>query len=140
MRRLALGIFILLVLAGCGDSTSGIGQTAASQLGPQVEQVKAAAMSGDRASAATKLAQLRASVTDLRQGNLLSEAGATKVLAAAAEVEAQLGTPAPQAVTTVAPTSGTAPAVTSAPRPNQPPGNSDTKANVDDKGRGKGKG
>ncbi len=38
-------------------------------------------------------------MTDLRQGNLLSEAGATKVLAAAAEVEAQLGTPAPQAVT-----------------------------------------
>ncbi len=140
MRRLALGIFILLVLAGCGGSTSGIGQTAADQLGPQVEEVKAAAMSGDRASATAKLAQLRASVTDLRQGNLLSEAGATKVLAAAAEVEAQLGTPVPQAVTTVAPTSGTAPAVTSAPRPNQPPGNSDTKGNGDDKGRGKGKG
>jgi len=133
VRRLALGIFMLLVLAGCGDSTSGIGQTAASQLGPQVEQVKAAAMSGDLASAATKLAQLRASVADLRQGNLLSEAGATRVPAAAAEVEAQLGTPAPQAVTTVAPTSGTAPAVTSAPRSNQPTGNSD-------KGRGKGKG
>lgn len=132
MRRLALGIFILMVLAGCGDSTSGVGQTAASQLGPQVQQVKAAAMSGDRASAAAKLAQLRVSVIDLRQGNLLSEAGATRVLAAAAEVEAQLGIPAPQTVTTVAPPSGTAPAVTSAPRPNQPPGDSD-------KGRGKGK-
>ncbi len=140
MRRLALGILILLVMAGCGDSASGIGQTAASQLGPQVEQVKAAAMSGNRASAATTLAQLRASVTDLRQGNLLSEAGATKVLAAAAEVEAQLGTPAPQAVTTVAPTSGTAPAVTSAPRPIQPPSTIDNKGNGDDKGRGKGKG
>jgi len=79
-------------------------------------------------------------VTDLRQGNLLSEAGATKVLAAAAEVEAQLGTPAPQAVTTIAPTSGTAPAVTSAPRSTQPPGNSDNKGSGDDKSRGKGKG
>lgn len=132
MRRLASGIFILLAMTGCGESTSGIGQTAASQLGPQVEQVKAAVMSGDRASVAAKLAQLRASVTDLRQGNQLSEAGAVKVLAAAAEVEAQLGTAAPLTVTTVAPTSGTAPAVTSAPRPTQPPGNSD-------KGRGKGK-
>ena len=138
MRSLALGIFILLVMTGCGDTTSGIGQAAASRLGPRVEQVKAAAMSGDRASAAAKLAELRASVTDLRQGNLLSEAGATKVLAAAAEVEAQLGTPAPQAVTTVAPTSGTAPAVTSAPRPSQPPGKSDNKGNGDDKGRGRG--
>ena len=130
MRRLALG-FVLLVLTSCGESTSGIGQTAASQLGPQVEQVKAAAMSGDRASTSERLAQLRASVADLRQGNQLSEAGADRVLAAAAEVEVQLGTPAPQIATTVAPTSGTAPAVTSAPRPNQPPGNSD-------KGKGKG--
>jgi len=129
---------MLLVLAGCGESTSGIGQTAASQLGPQVEQVKAAAISGDRASAAAKLAQLRTSVTDLRQGNQLSEAGAARVLAAAAEVEAQLGAPAPQTVTTVAPTSGTAPAVTSAPRATQPPGRSDNKGN-DDKGGGKGK-
>ncbi len=136
MRRLVLGTFILLAMAGCGDSMSGIGQTAASQLGPQVEQIKAAAMSGDRASAATKLAQLRASVTDLRQGNQLSEANATKVLAAAAEVEAQLGTSAPQTVTTVAPTSGTAPAVTSAPRSTQPPGNGDSKG----KGKGGGKG
>lgn len=133
MRRLALGIVMLLALAGCGDSSSGIGQTAASQLGPQVEQVKVAAMSGDRASAAAKLAQLRASVTDLRQGKQLSEAGAAKVLAAAAELEAQLGAPVPQTVTTFAPTSGTAPAVTSAPRATQPPGNSDNK------GKGKGK-
>ena len=133
MRRLALG-FVLLVLTSCGESRSGIGQTAASQLGPQVEQVKAAAMSGDRASTSERLAQLRASVADLRQGNQLSEAGADRVLAAAAEVEAELGTPAPQIATTVAPTSGTAPAVTSAPRSNQPPGNSDNK------GKGKGRG
>ncbi len=130
---------MLLAMAGCGGSASGIGQTAASQLGPQVEQVKVAAMSGDRASAATKLAQLRATVTDLRQGNQLSEAGAAKVLAAAAEVEAQLGTPTPPAVTTVAPTSGTAPAVTSVPRPTQPPSNGDNKGDGGDKGKGKGK-
>ncbi len=137
MKKLVLGLVALLVMAGCGHSSSGIGQAAGGQLGPQVEQIKAAAMTGDRTAAAAKLASLRAAVTDLRQHNQLSEAGAAKILAAAAEVEAQMGLPlpatvsAPQTATTAAP----APSVTSATRPPQVPGNGGN-----DKGKGDGKG
>ncbi len=128
----------LMAMGGCGNSSSGIGQAAGGQLGPQVEQIKAAATSGDRTTAAAKLASLRASVTDLRQRNQLSEAGAAKILAAAAEVEAQLGLPlpaaasAPQTPTTAAPAPAPAPSAT---RPPQAPGNGGS-----DKGKGGGKG
>lgn len=134
MRRLGLVLVALLALAGCGGSAAGIGQTAAGQLVPQVEQVRAAAVSGDRAAAAAKLAEVRASVADLRQRNQLSEAAAAKVLAAAAEVEAQLGavTPAPQPTTIVPPP---APGATSATRPPPAPAPGDG-----NKGKGNGKG
>ena len=101
MRR--LGFLVLLVLVGCGQEGAGIGDTASAALQPQVQQVRAAATSGDRAGAARELAELRQMVTDLRQRGDLSESAAAKVLAAAAEVEAQLEegiTPATQ----VAPT------------------------------------
>lgn len=132
MRRAELALIALLGIGGCSAPAAGIGRTAAGQLAPQVEQVKAAAIGGDRATAAAKLAQLRASVADLRQRNQLSEAGAAKVLAAAAELEAQLGSPpptappAPQTATTVVP-----PNLTPATRPPQQPGRGG-----DNKGRG----
>jgi len=108
MRRVGLVLFALLAISGCGDSSAGVGQVAASQLAPQVAQVKAAAMSGDRAIAAANLAQLRASVADLRQRNVLSPSGAAKVLAAAAEVETQLGSAAPAQAPQVSTTTPTA--------------------------------
>ncbi len=137
MRKLVRVLVALVAMVGCGGSSAGIGQGAGGQLPPQVEQIKAAAMSGDRTTAAAELASLRASVTDLRQRNQLSEAGAARILAAAAEVEAQLGAPppatasSPQTATTTAP----APSVTSATRPPQAPGNGGS-----DKGKGGGKG
>jgi hypothetical protein len=93
---------LLLLLVACGQEDAGIGQSASAALDPQVQQVRAAATSGDRAGAARELAELRQTVADLRQRGELSESAAAKVLAAAAEVEAQLeaGIPPPQ----VAPT------------------------------------
>jgi len=139
MRRLGLILPAVLVISGCGGSAAGVGQTAASQLGPQVEQVKAAAMSGDRATAAAKLAQLRASVADLRQRNVLSGAGGAKVLAAAAEVESQLGAPAPTQAPQGSTTAPPAPSVTGAPTP-QAPGNDNKGDGNKGDGKGKGKG
>lgn len=86
-----LGPLLLLVLMACGQGADGIGTRAAAALGPQVQQVRAAATNGDRAGAAAQLAVLRQTVADLRQRGELSEQGAAKVLAAAAAVEAQLG-------------------------------------------------
>ena len=89
MRRLTF--LLLLLLVGCGQEGAGIGESASAALAPQVQQVRAAATSGDRAGAARELAELRQMVTDLRQRGELSESAAARVLAAAAEVEARLG-------------------------------------------------
>ena len=99
-----LGTLLLLVMMACGQEADGIGQRAAAALEPQVQQVRAAATNGDRARAAAMLAELRQTVADLRQSGELNDAGAAKVLAAAAAVEAQLGagsTPGTQATTTL---------------------------------------
>ena len=96
MRR--LGTILLLVLMACGQEADGIGRSAADALEPQVQQVRAAATNGDRAEAAAKLAELRQTVSDLRQRGELTEGGAAKVLAAAAAVEAQLGPGSPPTV------------------------------------------
>ena len=93
MRR--FGTLLFLVLMACGQEADGIGRSAADALEPQVRQVRAAATNGDRAGAAAKLAELRQTVSGLRQRGELSEEGAAKVLAAAAAVEAQLGPGSP---------------------------------------------
>lgn len=92
IRRLGLLVIllVLLLLVACGQEGAGIGQSASAALDPQVQQVRAAAARGDRAGAARELAELRQTVADLRQRGELSEAGAARVLAAAAEVEARL--------------------------------------------------
>lgn len=105
-----LGPLVLLLLVACGQQGEGIGQRAFAALDPQVQQVRAAATSGDRAGAARELAELRQTVADLRQRGELTEAGAARVLAAAAEVEARLpaGTTAQVAPTTPSDTRGPA--------------------------------
>lgn len=102
MRRL-LGPLLLLALVACGQEAAGIGRSASAVLDPQVQQVRALATSGDRAGAQRVLAELRQSVADLAQRGELSDAGAARVLAAAAEVEALLG-PATAPTTQVSPT------------------------------------
>lgn len=102
MRRL-LGPLLVLALVACGQDAGGIGRSASAVLDPEVQQVRALATSGDRVAAQRKLAELRQSVADLRQRGELSEAGAARVLAAVAEVEALLG-PATAPTTQVSPT------------------------------------
>lgn len=105
IRRLAP--LLLLLLVACGQEGAGIGESAAAALEPRVQQVRSAATSGDRAGAARELTELRRTVADLRRRGELSEDGAAKVLAAAAEVEARLGAATP--TTEVPPTTrGTA--------------------------------
>lgn len=137
MRRLGggPGLLLLAMLAACGGQSTNIGQTASARLSPEVQQVRTAAASGDKAAAAAKLAELRQTVADLRQHNELSEAGAAKVLAAAAEVEAQLGVAVGSPTAQVSTTALPAPTDTRTPSPpvNQNGGNGD-------KGKGKGKG
>lgn len=105
MRRPGFLLLLLpLLLVGCGQDGAGIGQRASAALDPQVQQVRAAATSGDHAGAARELAKLRQTVADLRQQGELSESAAARVLAAAAEVEARLEagiTPATQVAPTI---------------------------------------
>lgn len=98
-----LGPLLLLLLVACGQDAAGIGQRGFAALDPQVQQVRASATSGDFAGAQRTLAEMRQTVADLRQRGELSEAGASRVLAAAAAVEAQLG-PATTSTTQVPPT------------------------------------
>jgi hypothetical protein len=89
-RRFAA--LLVLLLVACGQEAAGIGQRGSAALGPQVRQVRASASSGDLAGAQRTLAEIRQTVADLRQRGELSDAGASRVLAATAGVEAQLGT------------------------------------------------
>ena len=99
MRRRLVAVLIAagvaLSAAGCGQG-EGIGQAASDALAPQVAAVRTAAQTGNRNDALAKLAVLRQTVAQLRSSGELSEEGAAKVLAAAVEVEEQLGLlPAP---------------------------------------------
>lgn len=88
-RRLAP--LLLVVFVACGREAAGIGERASAALAPQVQEIRASATAGDRGEAQRKLAELRQTVADLRERGELTETGASKVLAAAAEVEARLG-------------------------------------------------
>lgn len=131
MSRSRLAPLLLLVLIACGQESAGIGETASAVLDPLVQQVRSSATSGDRAGAASALAEVRGAVDELRQQGDLSEAGATRVLAAAAEVETGLSSlTAPTVPTTqVAPTT---PPDTGRPtgptRPTKPPKDNDNGA------------
>lgn len=101
---------LLLVCFACGQDDAGIGQRASAALAPQVQQVRAAASSADRAEAQRKLVELRQTVAHLRRSGELSEAGASRVLAAATEVEVLLGSTALAPSTTAhAPTTQASP-------------------------------
>lgn len=118
MRRRLVHL-VLLVFFACGQDDAGIGQRASAALAPQVQQVRAAASSGDRAEAQRKLVELRQTVAHLRRSGELSEAGASRVLAAATEVEVLLGSTASAPSTTAhAPTTQASP-TTAAPSEEQ---------------------
>lgn len=135
MKRL-LAVLVLLMPVGCSSGSSGtIGQAASARMTPEVEQVRIAATTGDRAAAKAKLAELRRTVADLRQRDELSPAAAAKVLTAADEVEARLGDTPTSPLSPSSSTSTPAPTGTKAP---PSPGTSNEKDNGGGKGRGKG--
>jgi hypothetical protein len=98
MKPVALATFTLatmltvVALAGCGSSSPGITEDASNQLQLQVQAVRNAATTRDRSLAEARLAELRRTVTQLRDGRKISGERATKVLDAAAQVETQLQT------------------------------------------------
>lgn len=94
MKRVAVTVLSLLLplaLSACGEDASTIGADASSRLGPQVQQLRDAASNGDRETAVATLADIRATVAEMGEGGELSDGEVAGVLAAAAEVEAQLG-------------------------------------------------
>lgn len=136
MRR-ALGALLVsaLTVAGCGGGAPALSEGAAGDLSARAAQVRAAAVARDRARAAGALAGLRSAVTTHRNQGQVSEERAARILAAAAEVEAQLGLlPEPTTTTTV----GRRPTVTTA-RDQRPP-DQDEEQRGGNKGEDRGKG
>jgi hypothetical protein len=89
LRQRAVAALLLLGLAGCGAPDT-LSRSAAARLQPQVAAIRTAAVSGDRAGALAAAAQLRQMVADLRRTDGITAKQASEVLAAAAQVEAQL--------------------------------------------------
>ena len=115
-----------VALWGCGSSSPSITEGASNQLQLQVQAVRNAAATYDRSLAEARLAELRRTLTELRDRHKISGDRATKVLDAAAEVEAQL-----QAIPTTTTTTTTTPA---APTPTRGKGDH----GKDNKGKGGG--
>lgn len=86
-------VLVGVLAVGCGGSSSPeISADASRQLEGQVRVVRAAAVALDREGAANALAALRGTVADLRAHKKISADRASKILDAAATVEARLGT------------------------------------------------
>ena len=128
-RGAVAGFATLVLLAACGGQ-AGVSDTAAAELRPLVQGLRAAAATGDRQAALARLEELRRTVGDLRGRGQIGEESAARVLAAAGRVEANLA---------LLPTT-----TTSAPRPpttrNPPVERADGGAGDDDDGKGSGKG
>lgn len=95
----------LLILMFAGRGRGGAGDSLAG-LQSQVQAVREAAQAGDSRVALERLSSLRASVISLRRQARISESRAQRILAAAGEVQANLGAIAPAS----GPGSGTFPA------------------------------
>lgn len=112
---------LVVLLAACGSESSGLSDEASQNLQYQVEAVRQSAQSFDPAGVEQRLAELRALVARLNEEGELDDERAAEILAAAADVEAQVD---------VVPTTTTAP----------PPPPPDEDEDDEDKGNGKGKG
>lgn len=91
MRAAALALAAVLVLApACGGDGTDMTEAAAIQLDSQVQDLRQAAAGGSREAASHELADLRGLVDELSTAGELGEDRARRILAAAAEVEANL--------------------------------------------------
>jgi hypothetical protein len=125
MRRLL--VVGLLVLASCGGS-SDIEPRASRDLTSRMTMVRSAVDAGDRVAARAAVRDLERAVTRWQAQDLVSDARAEEILAAAEEVLAQLSllpppSPSPT-MTSPSPTPSTpSPPPTHAPKPpHEPPG------------------
>jgi hypothetical protein len=109
-------VALLLGLASCGGSDA-LSRPAAARLQPPVAAIRAAAASDDRTGATAAAAEVRSVVADLQKTGEISAQQASEILAAGAQVEAQL-------------------ALLSDPRPET---STSTTTEPDDQRRGKGK-
>jgi hypothetical protein len=110
------------LLAGCGGARPAVTAAAASQLAAPIDALRRAAIADDPAGASAALAGLRVEVVRLRSAGQISAERAARVLADAADVEAQLASlPAPTTTTTSTSTT-VAPPPPTAPRHDRPKG------------------
>lgn len=93
MRRVAVLVipFLIAALGACGSGTKAITASATDRLSAEVAQLRSAAATGDRTAAEARLAAIRQTVAELRDGDDIGESEAAGVLAAAADVEMNLG-------------------------------------------------
>jgi hypothetical protein len=115
----AAGVAVLV--AACGTDSPALSEETSRSLQYQVEAVRQSAQSFDPAGVQQRLAELRAAVAQLNEAGDIDDARAAEILAAAADVEAEIDV---------------VPTTTTAPPPPPPP----TFADDDNKGRGNGNG
>jgi hypothetical protein len=99
----------LLVLASCGGSGSGVSSAASAQLQFRVAAIRVAAARGDRDTADTQLAQLRADVVRFRADDKVDDSAATRILRAAESVQTELALLESASTTTTTTTTTTEP-------------------------------
>lgn len=88
MRRLILVAVVLVLLAACGSDSPAIDEDAAGGLEFQVQAIRDSAESFDPAGVEQGLADLRASIAQLKEEDKIDDGRAAEILAAAADVEA----------------------------------------------------
>lgn len=90
MRRVAVVVLAATALTGCGSDEPAVPAGVGTQLSARVAAIRQAATAGDRAAAELRLSELRRAVGELQDAGELAESTASRILARAAVVEANL--------------------------------------------------
>lgn len=128
-RGTVLMMALLVVFAGCGTGSRNLTAAGSSRLSSEVAALRSAAEVGDRPGAEAALSTLRRSVAELQESKEIGGSEAADVLAAAAEVENNLGS---------IPTTTTTTTVVVAP-PREPAVDEHFDGEGGDRGKGRGK-
>lgn len=110
-------------LVGCGGGGAApSGSSAPTTIRGDLAHLETASAAGDTVAARRWLTALQADTRAARAKNTLTQAGATRILNAAAAVAADLAPSSAPAVPSTSPPAVTSPAVTPAPPDHGPPG------------------
>lgn len=110
MRAVPAAAVAAALLVGCGGATPAVTASAAAHLTASIDALRQAALADDATGASAVLARLRVDVVRLRSERQISAARAARMLADAADVEAQLASlPVPTTTTTSTTTTTAAP-------------------------------